>query len=85
MRLGFKWLQSLDAIIIDNVRVPEAVTEFTEYEYEIDKQGTSSQATHRDRKTTIWLPLDMHLKLYGNGGECNEYIYEVKEFIYEPI
>jgi phage terminase large subunit len=39
LEAGFKWLQSLDAIIIDNVRVPEAVTEFTEYEYEIDKQG----------------------------------------------
>jgi len=45
----------------------------------------SSQATHRDRQITIWLPLDMHLKLYGKEGECNEYIYEVKEFIYEPI
>ena len=39
LEAGFKWLQSLDAIIIDNVRVPEAVLEFTEYEYEIDKQG----------------------------------------------
>lgn len=36
---GFKWLQSLTEIIIDPVRVPEAVTEFSEYEYERDRNG----------------------------------------------
>ena len=36
---GFKWLQSLDAIIIDNERCPNASKEFTEYEYEQDRNG----------------------------------------------
>ena len=36
---GFKWLQGLDAIIIDPVRCPHAADEFTLYEYEIDKRS----------------------------------------------
>lgn len=36
---GFKWLQSLTEIVIDNDRVPEAVAEFTQYEYDVDKNG----------------------------------------------
>ena len=35
---GFKWLQSLAAIIIDPQRAPHAADEFTLYEYEIDKR-----------------------------------------------
>lgn len=34
-----KWLQSLNAIYIDPARCPDTYKEFTEYEYEIDKQG----------------------------------------------
>lgn len=34
-----KWLQSLNAIIIDRKRCPKAYAEFTEYEYERDKNN----------------------------------------------
>ena len=40
VRYGMKWLQALDAIIIDPERCPETYREFSEYEYEIDKDGT---------------------------------------------
>lgn len=36
VKYGMKWLQSLDAIIIDPVRCPETYREFSEYEYEVD-------------------------------------------------
>ena len=36
---SFKWLQSLAAIVIDNVRCPVAAEEFLEYEYDRDKDG----------------------------------------------
>lgn len=36
---SFKWLQSLAAIVIDNVRCPVAAEEFMEYEYERDRDG----------------------------------------------
>lgn len=35
-----KWLQSLDAIVIDPQRCPDTYREFSEYEYEQDKNGT---------------------------------------------
>ena len=35
---GYKWLQSLAAIVIDPKRAPHAADEFTLYEYEIDKR-----------------------------------------------
>jgi len=35
---GIKWLQSLEQIIIDPARCPEAAKEFSEYEYERDKK-----------------------------------------------
>lgn len=35
---GFKWLQGLNAIIIDPTRTPRALNEFSLYEYEIDKK-----------------------------------------------
>lgn len=38
MEAGYKWLQGLDAIIIDPVRCPKMADEFTLYEYEIDKR-----------------------------------------------
>ena len=37
-KVGYKWLQSLDKIIIDPVRTPRAADEFTLYEYQIDKR-----------------------------------------------
>lgn len=36
---GIKWLQSLEEIIIDNVRCPNTAREFGLYEYERDKYG----------------------------------------------
>lgn len=36
---GIRWLQSLEEIIIDNVRCPNTAKEFTMYEYEKDKMG----------------------------------------------
>lgn len=36
---SYKWLQSLKAIVIDNVRCPNACTEFLEKEYERDREG----------------------------------------------
>ncbi|OOM17189.1 phage terminase large subunit [Clostridium saccharobutylicum] len=36
---SMKWLQSLQAIVIDNRRCPNAAKEFTSYEYEVDKDG----------------------------------------------
>ena len=35
---GFKWLQGLRAIVIDQARAPHAADEFTLYEHEIDKR-----------------------------------------------
>lgn len=35
---GFKWLQSLKKIVIDDTRCPESADEFTLYEYETDKK-----------------------------------------------
>ena len=37
-KVGYKWLQSLDKIVIDPVRTPRAADEFTLYEYQIDKR-----------------------------------------------
>lgn len=34
-----KWLQSLNKIVIDNVRTPNCATEFLDYEYERNKEG----------------------------------------------
>lgn len=36
---GMKWLQSLDAIVIDPARCPDTLKEFVEYEYDRDKNG----------------------------------------------
>ena len=36
---GIKWLQSLDAIVIDKSRTPNAYKEFSLYEYEQNKDG----------------------------------------------
>ena len=36
---SFKWIQSLRAIVIDNVRCPVTAQEFMDYEYERDKDG----------------------------------------------
>ncbi len=36
---GMKWLQSLEAIVIDPETCPHTVTEFSEYEYETTKDG----------------------------------------------
>ncbi len=39
-KYSYKWLQSLDEIIIDNVRCPHTADEFLNYEYARDKDGT---------------------------------------------
>lgn len=36
---GMKWLQSLNAIVIDPERCPDTLKEFLEYEYDRDKNG----------------------------------------------
>ena len=36
---GMKWLQSLNEIVIDNIRCPYAAEEFLNYEYDRDKNG----------------------------------------------
>lgn len=36
---GFKWLQDLETIIVDPIKCPHAMREFTTYEYEPDKYG----------------------------------------------
>ena len=36
---GYKWLQSLNAIVIDRTRTPNAAAEFTQYEYNTDRNG----------------------------------------------
>lgn len=38
VEMSMKWLQSLEAIIIDPARCPDTVKEFGEYEYEADKK-----------------------------------------------
>ena len=45
---GYKWLQGLDAIIIDPVRCPHAADEFTLYEYEIDKRSGDVMSGYPD-------------------------------------
>jgi phage terminase large subunit len=39
LKYSYKWLQSLKAIVIDNVRAPETAKEFLEAEFERDKNG----------------------------------------------
>ena len=39
IRFGIKWLQALEAIVIDPVRCPNVRREFTNYELEKDKSG----------------------------------------------
>ena len=36
---GMKWMQSLEAIVIDPVRCPDTYSEFVEYEYDRDGEG----------------------------------------------
>lgn len=36
---GIRWLQDLDAIVIDKARTPNAYREFTCYEYDMDRAG----------------------------------------------
>lgn len=39
VRYSMKWLQSLNAIVIDPARAPQSMREFLNYEYETDKDG----------------------------------------------
>ena len=41
---SMKWLQGLTAIVIDPERCPDTAKEFTEYEYETNKEGEAIQA-----------------------------------------
>lgn len=43
---GFKWLQGLEGIIIDEKRCPNSAREFTEYHYCIDKTGRIKDGYH---------------------------------------
>lgn len=44
VRTGIRWLQTLSEIIIDPVRCPETMKEFTQYEYEKDRDGNPVEA-----------------------------------------
>ena len=44
VRTGIKWLQALNEIIIDPARCPAAAAEFSEYEYEKDREGNPVSA-----------------------------------------
>lgn len=48
VKYGMKWLQSLDAIIIDPVRCPETYREFSEYEYEVDPKTGEAMEGYPD-------------------------------------
>lgn len=39
VRYGMKWLQSLVEIVIDPITCPATAKEFSQYEYELDKEG----------------------------------------------
>ena len=44
VRMGIRWLQTMAEIIIDPVRCPAAAKEFSEYEYEKDRDGNPVDA-----------------------------------------
>ena len=49
VRAGMKWLQSLQAIVIDPVRCPDTAREFSEYAYEQDKATGQVMEGYPDR------------------------------------
>ena len=44
VKAGFEWLMGLTAIVIDEQRCPNVAAEFTEYHYELDKDGGISDS-----------------------------------------
>ena len=73
---GVKWLQDLDAIIIDKRRTPNAYREFTLYEYDTDKDGRYVSAYPDRNNHTI------DAVRYGMGPEmtpCGIRILKPKE------
>lgn len=48
VKASMKWLQSLNAIVIDPKRCPDTVKEFSEYEYETDKNTGEVMAGYPD-------------------------------------
>ena len=53
VRAGIRWLQSLAAIVIDPVRAPYTTEEFTDYAYEITKDGEILEAYPREKDDAI--------------------------------
>ena len=73
---GVKWLQDLDAIVIDKRRTPNAYREFTLYEYDTDKDGRYVSAYPDRNNHTI------DAVRYGMGPEmtpCGIRILKPKE------
>lgn len=53
VRTGIRWLQTLSEIVIDPVRCPETAKEFTEYEYEKDRDGNPVEAYPDEKNHSI--------------------------------
>lgn len=53
VRYGLKWLQSLNAIIIDPRRCPETYKEFIKYEYELTKDGEPTSNVPDEKNHSI--------------------------------
>ena len=62
---SFKWLQSLDAIIIDPTRCPRTADEFSLYEYQIEKKSGEIMAGYPDGQP------DHHIDAARYGNEDN--------------
>lgn len=53
VRTGVRWLQTLSEIVIDPARSPETAKEFTEYEYEKDRDGNPVEAYPDEKNHSI--------------------------------
>ena len=53
VRYGIKWLQGLRHIYIDKIRCPNVWKEFTQYEYEKDRDGNFISAYPDENNHTI--------------------------------
>lgn len=61
---GFKWLQSLNKIVIDPTRTPHAADEFTLYEHEIDKKTGEIMSGYPEGQPDHFLALTRYAMEY---------------------
>lgn len=68
---GFKWLQSLNKIVIDPARCPHAADEFTLYEYEIDKRTGETMTGYPQGQPDHYLALTRYAMetVWRHAGE----------------